>query len=108
MLRAQRGDRSALQKLLVEAVPVVSALVRALAPELRNREDIVQEALLRVMSHLKSLRDPDRFGAYLNEITYFLECVETGAEPERCTPESTRDTIALIDREIESIEGRGE
>ncbi|HOU13616.1 MAG TPA: Gfo/Idh/MocA family oxidoreductase [Anaerolineae bacterium] len=40
---------------------------------------------------------------YLNEIAYFLDCVETGAQPTRCLPESTRDSIALIDKEIESI-----
>ncbi len=40
---------------------------------------------------------------YLNEIAYFLECVETGVPPTRCMPESTRDSIALIAREIESI-----
>jgi len=69
VLRAQRGDRSALNELVTEAVPIVAALVRALAPGLRNQEDIVQEALVRVIGHLKSLRDPERFGAYLNEIT---------------------------------------
>ncbi len=41
---------------------------------------------------------------YLNEIAYFLDCVETGTQPTRCLPESTRDSIALIDKEIESIE----
>lgn len=40
---------------------------------------------------------------YLNEIAYLLNCVETGAQPTRCLPESTRDSIALIDKEIESI-----
>ena len=47
-----------------------------------------------------------RGDAYLNEIAYFLECVETGAQPSRCMPESTRDSIALIDREIQSIKSQ--
>ena len=70
-----------------------------------NGELTVFDGLEQVEAHPAEYEHGD---AYLNEITYFLECVETGAEPERCTPESTRDTIALIDREIESIEGRGE
>jgi predicted dehydrogenase len=41
--------------------------------------------------------------AYLNEIAYFLDCVETGAHPARCLPASTRDSIALIEKEIERI-----
>ncbi|MBN2394160.1 MAG: Gfo/Idh/MocA family oxidoreductase [Anaerolineae bacterium] len=40
---------------------------------------------------------------YRNEIAYFLDCVENGAPPTRCMPESTRDSIALIGKEIESI-----
>lgn len=43
---------------------------------------------------------------YLNEIAYFLDCVETGAALTRCLPESTRDSIALIDRETESIRSK--
>jgi RNA polymerase sigma-70 factor (ECF subfamily) len=69
VLRAQRGDRDALTELMTEAVPTVSALVRALAPRLRAWEDITQEVMVRAITHLDSRRDPARFGAYLNEIT---------------------------------------
>ena len=69
VLRAQGGDRDALTELMTDAVPTVAALVRVLSPRLASREDITQEVLLRAMSHLNSLRDPARFGAYLNEIT---------------------------------------
>jgi len=41
--------------------------------------------------------------AYLNEIAYFLDCVEKGASPTRCMPESTRDSIALIEREYQVV-----
>lgn len=44
--------------------------------------------------------------AYLNEIAYFLDCVETGTLPTQCTPESTRDSIALIEQEIQSIRSK--
>jgi RNA polymerase sigma-70 factor (ECF subfamily) len=69
VLRARQGDRGALSELMTQAVPVVTALVRGLAPSLRNYEDVTQEVLLRAMSHLDRIRDPGRFGAYLNEIT---------------------------------------
>lgn len=39
---------------------------------------------------------------YLNEMAYFLDCVSTGTQPVRCTPASTRDTLVLIARELES------
>lgn len=32
---------------------------------------------------------------YLAEIEYFVECVKTGAEPKRCTPESSAQAVAL-------------
>ncbi|MGC9468770.1 MAG: Gfo/Idh/MocA family protein [Anaerolineae bacterium] len=40
---------------------------------------------------------------YLAEIGYFLECVESGRRPERCTPRSTRDSLALVQQELQAI-----
>jgi len=37
---------------------------------------------------------PDKDG-YLAEVEYFVECVRTGAEPKRCTPESSAQAVAL-------------
>jgi len=42
--------------------------------------------------------------AYYSEIAYFLDCVENDAPLAECSPESTRDSLRLIDLEIESIE----
>ncbi len=69
VVQAQRGDRTALTALMKTAVPTVAAIVKALAPWVRDRDDLIQEALVRAMTHLGSLRDPARFGAYVNEIT---------------------------------------
>ena len=55
--------------LMKAAVPTVAAIIKALAPWVRERDDLIQEALVRAITHLGSLRDPARFGAYLNEIT---------------------------------------
>lgn len=41
--------------------------------------------------------------AYLNEITYFLDCIENNVPPTRCMPESTRDSIALIEQEYQVV-----
>ncbi|MBN1876154.1 MAG: Gfo/Idh/MocA family oxidoreductase [Anaerolineae bacterium] len=38
--------------------------------------------------------------AYRNEIAYFLKCVEDNVPPAACTPESTRDSVALIYQEL--------
>jgi predicted dehydrogenase len=45
-----------------------------------------------------------RGNAYYNEIAYFCRCVETGTPPTECPPESARGSLALIEREIASIE----
>jgi predicted dehydrogenase len=42
--------------------------------------------------------------AYASEIAYFLGCVEQGVPPVDCLPESARDSLALLKREIAAIE----
>ncbi len=66
---------------------------------------------------LTLFEDPDRAepttpdyepgDGYLNEIAYFLNCVETGSQPTACLPASTRDSLALIDAELEAIKDLG-
>ncbi len=68
VLRARRGDRGAMTELMTQAVPMIAAVLKALAPWESSREDLIQEALLRAMTHLGAMRDPARFGAYINEI----------------------------------------
>ncbi|MCD6360629.1 MAG: Gfo/Idh/MocA family oxidoreductase [Armatimonadetes bacterium] len=40
---------------------------------------------------------------YENELAYFVSCVEEGCAPERVTPESARDSVAMIMSERQSI-----
>lgn len=42
-------------------------------------------------------------GGHRAELEYFFDCVRTGKEPERCTPESSRDSISLALMSAESI-----
>ena len=44
---------------------------------------------------------------YFNEIAYFAKCVKTGADPERCLPESTRLTVRLVELERLSARAKG-
>jgi len=64
----------------------------------------IYDDLTRVSSRPAEFEPGD---AYLNEIAYFMECLERGVEPERCPACSARDSLALVGREIASIdEGR--
>ncbi|MBN1642159.1 MAG: Gfo/Idh/MocA family oxidoreductase [Anaerolineae bacterium] len=42
--------------------------------------------------------------AYKAEIAYFVDCVERGTPPVQCPPASARDSLRLIDLEIEALE----
>lgn len=65
---AQRGDRASLEKLVEQSALKAAALVRALLPGRRDREDLVQEVLMKAVKNIKAVKDPSRFGAYLNQI----------------------------------------
>ncbi len=41
--------------------------------------------------------------AYLNEIQYFVDCVEKDQDPTECPPDSARDSLVLLDRIRNSI-----
>ena len=42
--------------------------------------------------------------AYLNEIRYFVDCIQRGEAPTRCTPQASRQSVALIEAIRASIE----
>jgi predicted dehydrogenase len=41
-------------------------------------------------------------GGHEREIIYFVDCIENNRPPERCTPESTRETMRIAFAEEES------
>lgn len=45
-----------------------------------------------------------RGDGYQNEIAYFLDCVRSDSEPVRCMPESTRDSMLLIEQELANMQ----
>jgi len=40
---------------------------------------------------------------YRNEVAYFLDCLDTGEQPARCTPWDARETIRLIEAEVQAL-----
>ena len=53
----------------------------------------------------------DKIGAadlYYNEIVYFMDCLKNGTSPALCLPESTCDSVKLIEAEMRSADLGGE
>jgi RNA polymerase sigma-70 factor (ECF subfamily) len=66
--QARRGDRDAYDLLLTDVVDHLYRVARLVLRDLDRAEDAVQEALVRCWRDLPSLRDPDRFDAWLHRI----------------------------------------
>lgn len=64
--RAQRGDASALEQLIEELAPYVGRICGSIA--LNSGEDALQEALISVVRHLSSLRDPAAIHGWVRTI----------------------------------------
>jgi RNA polymerase sigma-70 factor, ECF subfamily len=66
--QARQGDRDAYDILLTDVVDHLYRIARLILRDFDSAEDAVQEALVRCWRDLPSLRDPDRFDAWLNRI----------------------------------------
>lgn len=67
--RAQHGDHAAFDALAVAAYDRLYAIARRILRDGYSAEDAVQDALIRAWRDLRSLRDPDRFDAWLYRLT---------------------------------------
>jgi len=65
---AQRGDHEAFEVLAVAAGDRLYRLGRLILRDAQLAEDAVQEALVKAWRELPSLRDPERFDAWLNRL----------------------------------------
>ena len=65
---ARNGDRDAYDVLMAELVDHLYRIARLILRDFDSAEDAVQEALVRCWRDLPSLRDPDRFDAWLNRV----------------------------------------
>jgi RNA polymerase sigma factor (sigma-70 family) len=66
--RAREGERAAQEQLVRRYAPRLLAVCRARIGRHEAVEDLAQEALLRGLTHLSSLEDPDKLGAWLRGI----------------------------------------
>ena len=66
--QARQGDRDVFDILLTDVVDHLYRIARLVLRDFDRAEDAVQEALVRCWRDLPSLREPDRFDAWLNRI----------------------------------------
>jgi RNA polymerase sigma-70 factor (ECF subfamily) len=65
---ARRCEPGSFEALYREYLKVVSAVALAFGP-LREKDDIIQASFLLALEKLNTLKDPDKFGAWLRTIT---------------------------------------
>jgi RNA polymerase sigma-70 factor, ECF subfamily len=68
VVRARSGDRDAFARLVADAIGRLDAVARLLTRDPERAKDAVQEALVRAWRDLPTLRDPDRFDAWLRRL----------------------------------------
>jgi RNA polymerase sigma-70 factor (ECF subfamily) len=104
---AQRGDHEAFEVLATSAGDRLYAVARLILRSTDLAEDAVQEALVRAWRQLPSLRDPDRFDAWLHRLVVNA-CADQGRQLRRWSnrvlplplePSVADETGAIADRE---------
>lgn len=68
VLRAQAGDRAALETLLTRVETMLRPFLSAMLPDQQLREDVMQEALVLVYRRVSTLRDSRAFPAWCRRI----------------------------------------
>ncbi len=105
---AARGDHDAFEALATSAADRLYAVARLILRQTDLAEDAVQEALVRAWQQLPSLRDPDRFDAWLYRLVVNA-CADQGRQLRRWSqqvqsiPVQTSvgdDTGSVADREL--------
>ena len=86
--RAKRGDREAFGLLAACAVDRLYAIARAILRDAELAEDAAQDALIRAWRDLPSLRDVERFDAWLHRIVV-RSCTDIGRRHRRWKTEVT-------------------
>lgn len=104
---ARRGDHEAFEVLATSAGDRLYAVARLVLQASDLAEDAVQEALVRAWQQLPSLRDPDRFDAWLYRLVVNA-CADQGRQLRRWSNQvrplaletpARDDTHAVADRE---------
>jgi RNA polymerase sigma-70 factor (ECF subfamily) len=104
---ARRGDHEAFEVLATSAGDRLYAVARLILRDASLAEDAVQEALVRAWRQLPSLRDPERFDAWLYRLVV-RACADQGRQLRRWSnqvrpivlePSTGDETGAVADRE---------
>ena len=104
---ASRGDHEAFEVLATSAGDRLYAVARLILQASDLAEDAVQEALVRAWRQLPSLRDPDRFDAWLHRLVVNA-CADQGRQMRRWSrqvrplplePSIGDDTGSVADRD---------
>jgi RNA polymerase sigma-70 factor, ECF subfamily len=104
---ARRGDHEAFEVLATSAGDRLYAVARLILRSADLAEDAVQEALVRAWQQLPSLRDPDRFDAWLHRLVVNA-CADQGRQLRRWSQQvrvlplnasTADDTKSVADRE---------
>jgi RNA polymerase sigma-70 factor (ECF subfamily) len=66
--QAQRGDHGAFERLAGTVAPGLDVVARLITRDPERAKDAVQETLVRAWRDLPTLRDPDRFEAWLRRL----------------------------------------
>ncbi len=69
VIRAKRGDRAALTRLLQQITPKIASIARAFIPNQAMQDDVIQDVLVKLIQNIRTIRDSGRFGAYVNQVT---------------------------------------
>ena len=68
MLQAQGGDREAFGQLVQKHRSLIVGLAARLLGNVHDAEDVAQDSLAKAMVNFRQLRDPSKFGAWLDAI----------------------------------------
>jgi RNA polymerase sigma-70 factor (ECF subfamily) len=92
VVRARGGDRDAFARLAAAAVTRLDAAARMITRDPERAKDAVQETLARAWRDLPTLRDPDRFDAWLRRLLV-----------RACTDEFRRARSRVIEVELTEL-----
>jgi RNA polymerase sigma-70 factor (ECF subfamily) len=99
--RARRGDREAFGVLVAGAIDRLYATARLILRDADLAEDATQEALVHAWRNLPTLRDPERFDAWLRRLLV-RSCSDIGRHRRRW-----RAQIAVLPQEPAAPDGSG-
>jgi RNA polymerase sigma-70 factor (ECF subfamily) len=108
VVAARRGDHEAFEVLATAAGDRLYAVARLILRDPHLAEDAIQEALVRAWQRLPSLRDPDRFDAWLYRLVVNA-CADQGRQlrkwsgqvrPLPMDPSTGDDTGSVADRDL--------